>query len=293
MIFWITIAAMIAVLLAMLSFGLLRKDRGDMGDPLVLNRLVYQDQLDELQSDLDRGAITRDEFDCGVEEIEKRILHEMRSEETVPAGRCRFGKATLAMLFAAIPAAALFIYFQIGNPSLVNYAPALHGGATVTADNRLDFVREQSVDEAMLKEYLSESPQNMRAWLQYARLLAGKEQWRDALEAMDKVFETGSEAAKKSPSLILERVFLMQRTGDPMYRSQMVKELERALKEDPDNAEVLFYAGEAAYRAGFYREAAGYWSRLTAFYPEGSPEAVRLLDAIADAKNREMMGGYF
>lgn len=293
MIFWLTIAGMIGILLSLIAYGLLHETKSEEGDALALNRLVYQDQLDELQADLNRGAVSCIDYDSGVEEIEKRILHEMRPEESCRSGGRNYVKVTLLLLTVVIPAAALTVYFQIGNPSLVNYAPALHGGATVTADNRLDFTREQSVDEAMLRNYLSESPQNMRAWLQYARLLASKGQWRDALAAMDKVFETGSEKARKSPDLILERVYLMQRTEDPMYGVLMKEELERALAEDPDNNEVLSASAATAYRFGRYREAAEFWSRLLAFYPEGSRQALYLLDAIADAKNKEMMGGFY
>lgn len=293
MIFWLTITGMIGILLSLLAYGLLHETKCEESDSLMLNRLVYRDQIDELKVDLDRGAISRRDYDSGIEEIEKRILQEMRSEERSAAGDRRFVKATLIILFSVIPAAALTVYLQIGNPSLVNYAPALHGGATVTADNRLDFNREQSVDEEMLRNYLSESPQNMRAWLQYARLLEAKGQWRDALAAMNKVFETGSEKARKSPELILERVYLMQRTGESKFEAVMKEELERALAEDPDNSEVLAASAATAYRSGRYREAAEYWSRLSSFYPEGSREAMYLLDAIADAKNKEMMSGFY
>ncbi|MBQ8828618.1 MAG: c-type cytochrome biogenesis protein CcmI [Burkholderiaceae bacterium] len=292
MLFWCCIAFMILVLLGAIAWGLLKPiDRKREDHPNMLNRLVYQDQIDELKRELDRKAISTDTYSRSIEEIERRIINETSVEEVVT--RDRLKKQTLIVLFTTIPVVALILYFQIGNPSLSNYFPSTQSGTFITEDNRLDREEMVSIDESTLKKYLKESPNDVRAWLTYARILENQKKWREALEVMDRVFELSPNKIAKNSSLILEKVFLMLQTEDPLYKNKIEKELERAIEEDPNNIEVWEVSGMVAYKNGQYNKAVEAWTKLLSFYPSGSPQSIRLLDAIGEAQNRAFMSGSF
>jgi cytochrome c-type biogenesis protein CcmH len=293
MLFWFLIAAMILVLLALLSWGLLgfSRDREKVHSS-ELNRIVYQDQLDELLRDRERGALSQQAYDREVEEIERRILEEAEADETEHTEN-RASGYTLCGLLILVPVSALFLYSQIGNPSLVDYVPGLVGGATVTADNTLEMGREQNVDESLMKRYLKESPRDVRAWLQYARLLENQKKWHEALEVLDRVFELSPQKMAKSPDLVIERVLVMLQSGDPLLNKKISDEVQRVIDLNPEDPQGWELLGMIAYKNGDYGSAVSAWEKLLTFYPSGSQEALRLMDAIAAARNRQMMGGMF
>jgi len=294
MLFWIFAGFMIVLLLAIVGWGLFSfKQERDEYRNSSLNRLVYQDQIAELNNDFARGAISERELNDGIEEIEKRIIHDAKvSEVSFKEGPKVW---TLIILLAVVPSLAIFLYLSIGNPSLVNYTPAVHGGAQITEDNTLEMDKVQPVDEEMLKKYLEESPKDMRGWLQYARILEREGRWREALNAMDKVFELSPNKAAKEPSLIIEKALIMMELNDPLYRNQIRAELDKAIALNPDEPRSHELAAVFAYETGDYKKAAEHWNHLLGFYPPGSPEANRLIDAIADAQNRAIMqfGGMY
>lgn len=294
MLFWVFAGFMIFILLAIVAWGLFSfKNERDEYRNSSLNRIVYQDQIAELENDFSRGAISKRELDDGIEEIEKRIIHDAKvSEASFKEGPKLL---TMVILLGVVPALAISLYLSVGNPSLVNYTPVVHGGAKVTEDNTLEMDKVQQVDEEMLKKYLEESPKDMRGWLQYARILEKEGRWREALHAMDKVFELSPNKAAKEPTLIIEKALIMMELNDPLYRNQIRTELDRAIELNPDEPNSRELAAKFAYETGDYKKAVEHWNHLLGFYQPGSPEANRLIDAIADAQNRAIMqfGGMY
>lgn len=294
MLFWIFAGLMIFLLLAIVAWGLFSfKNERDEYRNSSLNRIVYQDQIAELNQDFARGAISKQELDDGIEEIEKRIIHDAKLSEVSFKDGPKL--LTLVILLGIVPPLAIFLYLSVGNPSLVNYTPVVHGGAKVTEDNTLEMDGVQQVDERMLKKYLEESPKDMRGWLQYARILEKEGRWREALNAMDKVFELSPNKAAKEPTLIIEKALIMMELNDPLYRNQIQAELDKAIELNPDDPSSRELAAGYAYQTGDYRKAVEHWNHLLGFYQPGSPEANRLIDAIADAQNRATMqfGGMY
>lgn len=63
---------------------------------------------------------------------------------------------------------------------------------------------------------------------------------------------------------------LLEASGDGAPPPEAVTRLERIVAREPENADALYYLGEAANRQGDTDGAALYWQRLLALLPEGS-----------------------
>jgi cytochrome c-type biogenesis protein CcmH len=62
--------------------------------------------------------------------------------------------------------------------------------------------------------------------------------------------------------------------------------LHSALKIDPNNTKCLFLIGKAAYQAGDYVHAVGYFEKLLALLPPDSPFAKQIRDNIAQMRTQ-------
>lgn len=257
------------------------KRRSDSAsDALTLNRIVYRDELNELNADLACGRITQMQFESAVREVERRALEENTADDvpsvTAPIWSDCASKAILLLL----PILALSLYFIFANPSLNNYC----GTPNAQKTEQYDASYAKTV-----QKYLKESPKDVRAWVSLSNYHASRQEPRKALEAMNKAFEYSPRGVASEPGHILQRALLMLDTHDPMQSGNAMKEIERALTIAPEDTHILEIGGSAAYTLGDYRTAVRYWSTLLELIGRESPRAAQILDAISDARNRESM----
>ncbi len=290
--FWLCIFGMLAILLLFLAGGLFGvfKQRRD-NEHSLYNRTVYQDQFSELESDLARGAITKKQFDDAKEELERRILEDAQNETEVQE-RKTSPWITVAIL-TAVPVMALCLYFLIGNPSLMGYAPYKENLAKWDSTGNLTLGQGKEVTVSELRSYLNESPKDARAWVQLAYLYTQQRDIPDALDALNKAFDLSPDKVGQDSSLITERAMLMLETRDAQLIPAARAELEKALEINGENKVALEVLGMVAFNQKDYNKAISAWSQLLSQYQEGSSQYLELLDWISEAKNRsEMMGGF-
>ncbi len=133
---------------------------------------------------------------------------------------------------------------------------------------------------AGLAERLAEQPDDADGWARLARsyrVLGENQKAHDALARL----------ARLRPNDVgvlttYARSIIQTAEGKPLPRS-LATVIGRVLELDPDNRSALWIAGLLAEQTGSAEEARGYWRRLQAKLPEGSPERVdldRRLDAL-------------
>jgi cytochrome c-type biogenesis protein CcmH len=114
--FWILAALGVALALAFVLAPLLRWRRahGETSREAA-NAAIYREQIAELEADMQRGALTREEFARATNEIERRVVVEHSADFSV--GNSRIKPATAAILLGLlIPAFAGIAYWQLGTP---------------------------------------------------------------------------------------------------------------------------------------------------------------------------------
>jgi cytochrome c-type biogenesis protein CcmH len=112
-------AALTAAALAFLLPPLLRRRTAAPDARVAANAEIYREQLEELGSELQRGALTRAEYERASREIERRIVAEHATGAPEEA-RHRPPKAAAIALAMLVPLAALVGYWQIGEPRALN-----------------------------------------------------------------------------------------------------------------------------------------------------------------------------
>jgi len=76
MLFWSIAAALTAAALLFLLPPLLRRRTTAPDARVAANATIYREQLEELGTELQRGALTREEFERASRELEHRIVSE-------------------------------------------------------------------------------------------------------------------------------------------------------------------------------------------------------------------------
>ncbi|WP_251569738.1 c-type cytochrome biogenesis protein CcmI [Parasutterella muris] len=257
------------------------KRRSDSAsDALTLNRIVYRDELNELNADLACGRITQMQFESAVREVERRALEENATDDALSVTAPIWSDCASKAILLLLPILALSLYFLFANPSLNNYC----GTPNAQKTEQYDASYAKTV-----QKYLKESPKDVRAWVFLSNYHASRQEPSKALEAMNKAFEYSPRGVASEPGHILQRALLMLDTHDPMQSGNAMKEIERALTIAPEDTHILEIGGSAAYTLGDYRTAVRYWSTLLELIGRESPRAAQILDAISDARNRESM----
>lgn len=257
------------------------RSRGDSApDALTLNRIIYRDELNELNADLARGHITQAQFESAVREVQRRALEENEAQPAFSIIAPTWSDCASKVILLLLPIFAVSLYFLLANPSLKNYS------GTPSAQKTEHFDASYATT---VQKYLKESPKDVRAWVSLSNYHASRQEPRKALEAMNKAFEYSPRGVAVEPGHILQRALLMLDTHDPMQSGNAMKEIERALSIAPEDTHILEVGGSAAYTLGDYRTAVRYWSTLLELIGRESAQAAQILDAISDARNRESM----
>lgn len=278
--FWIIAAILLLLLVMLTAYGFFVRSRTQKKIQYKqLNRLVYQDQFEELKRDLWLGHITQKQYDEGVEELERRILEES-DKGTVNWKSSAWIAYTSLVIVIIVPLFALSLYFWVGNPSLVDYSGQ--------PSKQLSTPSEGATKEELLT-FVKESPKDSRAWVMLSRIYNNEKNYRAALDAINKAFEN-SPNARKDPGLLTERAVAMLETKDPLLVTQAQEQLDEALRVDPEYIPAKELLGMLAYQRQDYKRAVKEWSDILSLLPENSPRAAQLLDAISEARNRDFMG---
>lgn len=275
--FWSLAGALMALVIALLSWPLLRhREMRDGASRRAINTAIYRDQLAELERDRASGALAAEDFARAREELEKRILEDTLEDQDGQgaAVQVKGVPKTAILLLGLIPALSLPLYFTFGNPK------ALEANLAVPAHNQE--ITPQMVEEMVgkLQQRLAEHPEDSKGWVMLGRSLGALGRFDEAENA----FAKAGPAMDSEPPLILEQVRLSTARNNGRVVGKAQELLNKLLKQDPDNGNALFYAGASAYFSGKYLEAASFWERLRKLVEPGSEDARNLALGIAKAQ---------
>ena len=170
--FYVIAAALTAAALLFLLPPLLRSRSTPPDARVAANAAIYREQLEELAAELQRGAITKEEFERGSREIEHRIVSEFGVPSSPqPAGWPRNTAAALAVGLL-VPLVASLGYWQLGEPRALN----------VLATQQIDMKQLPSLIER-LSEHLKKAPQDAEGWMLLARAQASLSRYAPAAQA--------------------------------------------------------------------------------------------------------------
>jgi len=243
------------------------------------NAEVLRQQLAELEVDRARGLLDEAEFARLRDELQHRLLAEAGPVAGAVQGSARPRRALL-LYAAALPVAAVLLYWQFGHPQLIG-APAADS-LRAAADPA-----HQNGDQLLLRleAHVASAPDDARAWVMLARARMQRDQFEPAAFAYHRALDASAKVAR-DPLIWCEYADALGMAQGGRLAGQPRELIGKALALDAAHPRALEMAGSAAYEAGDFRAAARYWQQLLTLLAADSSERAQLAAAIARAEQR-------
>ena len=240
---------------------------------------IVRQQLAEIEDDRARGLIDEAEFARLRDDLQRRLLAEAGPAAGEVSGTARPRRALL-IYGAALPVAAVLLYWQFGHPQLIDVpaaepllaavGPAQEGGEQLLL---------------RLEAHVASAPSDARAWVVLARARMQRDQFEPAALAYRRALDASAKVAR-DPLIWCEYADALGMAQGGRLAGKPRELIDRALALDGAHPRALEMAGSAAYEAGDFRGAARYWQQLLVQLPADSSERAQLAAAIARAEQR-------
>jgi cytochrome c-type biogenesis protein CcmH len=270
--FWALAAGMCAAALAFLLPPLLRRRVTPPDARTAANAAIYREQLEELGAELQRGALTREEYERACREVERRVVAEHADGGPVPAThRPRTGVALLVGVL--LPVMAAVGYWNLGNFEGMN--PVAGGEAGHSASPA-----EVEALVEKLAARMEQTPDDVEGWMLLGRSLSMIGRYDRAAQA----YERAARLAPSDANVLADYADTLAMAQGRKLAGEPAALVKRALAADPEHVKALALAGSAAFEAGNYGAAVGYWERILKVLPPQSEFARSVAESIAEAR---------
>ena len=275
-IFWIAAAALSAVVVVLLLRPLLRREL-DQPSSAAYDLQVYKDQLAEVASELERGNLTPSEAQAAQTEIERRLLRAAEAEKRQDRMRAGQPAKVLAMVLTAfLPLGTLGLYlYSLGSPGMPSMPFAERAAERQQSDERERLIAE-------LAARMQEDPSDPRGWEILARNYAVIGRYLQAAEAYREAIARGFDRADLRSS----RAEALIAANDGVVTPQARREIEEALRQNPEEPLAIYYVGVMYEQVGEPRQAVETWARLLRELPPDIAGRGQVMARLTEVANR-------
>jgi len=277
MLFWAIAAALTVAALLFLLPPLLRRRTTPPDARVAANAAIYREQLEELAAELQRGAITREEFERASREIEHRIVSEYGKPAAPQPAGWRPNTAAALAVGLLLPLAVVLGYLQLGSPNVLS-------GATTEPAHTVSPEQMASLVER-LEARMQQTPEDAEGWMLLGRSLSVLGQYDRAAQA----YARASQLSPKDAGLLADYADTLAMARGRKLEGEPFAIIKRALEIDPEHLKSLALAGSAEFERRNYAAAIGYWERILKIAPPQSDFARSVAESIAEA--RALAGG--
>ncbi len=264
-VFWLTAAAMVAIALAFVIPALAGRARTSSVVRRQLNISIHKERLQELETELQNGVLSQDQFEQARAELQRNLLRDVEGDDD--ALSITHPPRLLGAIVAAvaIPALAIALYLTLGDPQSIHTSPqALPQSGQQTTDMHSI---EQMVQQ--LRDKLQREPDNVEGWLLLARSYVTQQRYGDAAMAYERAYELRPNDGR----LMADYAEALALANGSRLDGLPTDLAGRALKLEPDNPKALWLSGMAAMQRGEREVAVAHLQRLQELLPPGSEGA--------------------
>lgn len=240
----------------------------------------YRSQLEEIQRDVERGALPADEAAPARAEAGRRLIAasgEAGEPKAAEGSRAPRRVAAVAIL-AFVPLVAIGVYLTLGQPDIAD-APL----ATRKADIRTPGGVELAI--ARIEANLGAHPDDARGWRVLAPIYMRLDRYGDAVNAYKQLLRLENDNAETLAAL----GEAMLAAADGVVTADARATFERALKAQPGLPMARFYLAFAAEQDGDTQKALGVYHELAGQDDGSAPWMLGLrsrLTALGEAKSQ-------
>jgi len=268
--FLIGAALLVAATVAVVVRPLLRRPAGVDFSHAQLNAAIYRDQAAELERDRAAGALSQEDYDQALAELQRRALEDVAVGAPGAATAAPGGKALPIALGGALLVGAVLFYMAIGSPQAIDPPTVREGHFGMEDIDRM---------VAGMAAKLESDPENYQGWAMLARSYKVLERYPEAVAA----YQRTGPLLDSSAELLVDYADA-QAVVDRGFSPKVLALIDKALKLDPTNLQGLWLRGTAAFEARQYAKALTDWERLLALLPPDSEEAGIVRGNISQAK---------
>lgn len=256
MTFWIGLGLLLFLMLGFLLWPWWRGSRS-LGRRKAHDLAVYRAQLDEIQQEEARGALSPEEAQGVRLEIQRRLLRTDAAAEPEREGGSRLSQPQLVVstLFVAfLPILAIGLYLLLGRPDLAlngGRAPQVagdHGGGGMAAPQS-----EADIQALLqkLRDRLAAEPGRLDGWLLLGRTEMNLGNYRAAYEA----FARASALAPDDGDIHAYRGEAIVFAADGVIGPEALRAFQEALQHEPAQPSARYYVAMARLQGGDRRGA--------------------------------------
>jgi len=270
MLFWLSVAVLVAVVLLALLRPLLRRSLQPADVVGGADMAVYRDQLDEIERDAARGLISASDAEAARAEVGRRLLAHAGpppvapsaapEQASTPTHGARQARLAFVGGIAVVPFAALAVYGLIGSPHLPDRPHQARAEAQISLS---------PVDElvARVEARLREHPEDGAGWDVIAPVYLRMERFAEAREAYARAIRLLGDSPQRLEGFAEAAIISANGVVTEPARQAFAK----VLSAQPDNPRAAFWLAVALEQDGKLAEAAERYRKLLAAAPADAP----------------------
>ncbi|ATG90379.1 c-type cytochrome biogenesis protein CcmI [Methylomonas koyamae] len=277
--FWLAIAGLLAVALAILLPPLFKTAPLHDADGEQRNKAIARQQLAELKQQLQDGILSQSQFDAQYQELQLALLDEIQQDAPTQApARSASGRWAIPLVGVALPLLSLYLYLTLGEPEAIAKAELAQNQAKA-ADNVQNMV-------AALAQRLQQQPEDLEGWMMLGRAYLYMQQYDNSAQA----FAELNRRKPNDPAVMLHYADALSMARNGQMLGEPAELVDQALKLVPEDHTALWLGGMAKAEAGDYAQAIAYWQKLAAMLPEQDETKQQLQKMIAMAEAEQGAG---
>jgi cytochrome c-type biogenesis protein CcmH len=269
---WIIFALMTAAAVLAVVWPLGRKPNGVTGGS---DRLVYQDQLAEMDRDRAAGLIGEAEAEAARVEVSRRLLAAADAEAPAAAGASAsqptwHRRVAGFVAVTLIPAVALGLYLALGSPGVPGQSAFARVDTPPSTESVAGLVSQ-------VEAHLSRDPNDGAGWEVIAPVYLRMGRFNDAVEARRKSIALNGDSVERQSGLGEALVA----AANGVVTDEAKQAFQHAVAGDPHDAKSRYFLGLADEQDGNRDAAAAKWRALLDEAPPDAPWANFVSAALA------------
>ena len=263
--FWIISAfVLLATLIAIVRPILLA--RANSSDEY--NTIVYHDQLNEIERDINRGLLSLSDGEVLKAEIEKRIEENKKnikvgSDNRLKKASSGLPRAMAIVVVGTIPLISYGLYIHLGSPAkpYLPYSERQFSSSVKTVDAGMDRLVKE------LRDRLDQNPNQLKGWILLGKSLVSLKRYSDASNAFKRASKIEPNRSDIAASAA-ETSFMAQ---GGKFNQEVRYFFKLAEKINPREHKALYYLGLDSFMQKKYSTAIQYWVDLISISSVGAP----------------------
>ena len=269
-VFWLLLLALLLVAVMILIYPLLRVRRSSAIAYKESNLGLYEDKVAELEADLGEGRIDHEQYQLARQEVDRELLRDVPTESTETAPlhygsvvKRRPGLAVMISVF--LPMLALLVYMKLGmhastKPQFVEAMANAQAQAQARQAQQQPAQQAGSIEDMTraLAARIQQQGGSQQEWAMLARSYKHLRQYALSAQAYGEALKLGPSA-----QLMIEQSEAIALGNNQRFTPEARSLVMQALELEPDNVNVLWFAGVAEFQAGNYRKSIEHLSRLS------------------------------